>query len=72
MAARSLVNATVRCYSTCGMSDPAEKRVLYRFPDELSPDEAEQMDHVMDVDGEAYLRWLAGEGPDPCPPEGSE
>lgn len=23
----------------------------------------------IDVDAEAYLRWLAGEGPDPCPPE---
>ena len=70
--ARGLVVAASGCYRICGMSDPAAKRALYRFPEELSPDEAEQMDRVMDVDGEAYLRWLAGEGPDPCPPERSE
>jgi hypothetical protein len=54
------------------MSDPAEKRVLYHFPEKLTPGEAEEMDRVLDVDGEAYLRWLAGEGPDPCPPAHSE
>ena len=50
----------------------AKKRVFYRVPEELPPDEVEQLDRVMDVDGEAYLRWLAGEGPDPCLPERSE
>jgi hypothetical protein len=30
----------------------------------LDPEE-----EILDVDGEAYLLWLAGEGPDPCPPD---
>ncbi|MBN1610869.1 MAG: hypothetical protein JW940_29830 [Polyangiaceae bacterium] len=46
---------------------------LYRYPGELTAEDLAAMDHVVDVDGEAYLRWLeTGEGPDPCEPESSE
>ena len=57
------------------MSDPARadepKRPRYRYPEPLTAEERAEMQRVLDVDGEAYLRWLAGEGPDPCPPESS-
>jgi hypothetical protein len=58
------------------MSDPAERKLgeqppRYRYPEELTPEEIEQTKRVLNVDGEAYLRWLAGDGPDPCPPESS-
>lgn len=35
------------------------------YPEQLTDDERAQMNRVLDVDGEAYLRWLGGEGPDP-------
>ncbi len=45
----------------------ASERPEFAYPDELTPDEIEAMDRVLDVDSEAYLRWLeTGEGPDPC------
>lgn len=57
------------------MSDPAETEhrstPRYLYPEELTAEERAQTERVLDVDGEAYLRWLAGEGPDPCPPESS-
>jgi hypothetical protein len=43
-----------------------EERPRYAYPETLTPEERAEMDRVLDVDGEAYLRWLAGEGPDPC------
>jgi hypothetical protein len=52
-------------------SKPVEGRVKHRYPEELTPEELAQMKRVMPVDGEAYIRWLRGEGPDPCPPESS-
>jgi hypothetical protein len=40
---------------------PEERPVLP--PEMLEPDDGE----ILDVDGEAYLRWLeTGEGEDPC------
>lgn len=44
----------------------AHERPGFLYPEQLTDDERAEMDHVLDVDGEAYLRWLAGEGPDPC------
>ncbi|HEY6559480.1 MAG TPA: hypothetical protein VI072_19490 [Polyangiaceae bacterium] len=49
----------------------ASKRPRYRYPEELTAEERTELQRVLDVDGEAYLRWLAGEGPDPCPPGSS-
>jgi hypothetical protein len=77
-----LADPTGKPYST-GMANrgptPSEpvraeepKRGRYRYPEELSAEERAQMARLLDVDGEAYLRWLAGEGPDPCPPESSD
>jgi len=43
----------------------------YRYPEELTASERAETASVLDVDGEAYLRWLAGEGPDPCVRESS-
>lgn len=73
---RGLAIATSRLRGLCArmhsraMSDSARasgRERLYRFPEELTAEELEQMDRVLDVDGEAYLRWLeTGEGPDPC------
>jgi hypothetical protein len=48
-----------------GQSDPPR----YLYPEQATPEERAQMARTLDVDGEAYLRWLAGEGPDPGPPE---
>ena len=54
-------------------SDPAEDArgtpaaPRYAYPEPLTPEDMEGMDRVLDVDGEAYIRWLMGEGPDPCP-----
>jgi hypothetical protein len=59
------------------MVPPAERAVRvaesprYRYPEELSADERAEVDRVLPVDGEAYLLWLAGDGPDPCLPESS-
>ena len=50
---------------------PADDRPRYRYPEELTPEELAEMQRDSGVDGEAFLRWLAGEGPDPCPPEPS-
>jgi hypothetical protein len=42
-------------------------RPRFVYPEQLTPDDLEAMDQVLDVDAEAYLRWLeTGEGPDPC------
>jgi len=60
------------------MSDPAEEAKpvnpppRYRYPEELTTEELAEMERILPVDGEAYLRWLAGEGPDPCPPGSSD
>jgi hypothetical protein len=58
------------------MSDPAKARQgdqpRYLYPEEVTAEERAEMARVLEVDGEAYLRWLAGEGPDPCPPESSD
>jgi len=51
-------------------------------PQRFKPDPADEAEfraalgdiearRLLEVDGEAYLRWLAGEGPDPCPPKSS-
>jgi hypothetical protein len=56
------------------MSDPAKaprEQPRYLFPEVPSAEERAQMARALDVDTEAYLRWLAGEGPDPCPSESS-
>jgi len=42
---------------------PAAPR--YAYPEPLIPEDMEGMDRVLDVDGEAFLAWLAGEGPEP-------
>lgn len=62
------------------MSDPARaeplERKLYR-PDPADEEEIRagladvEAGRFIDVEAEGYLRWLAGEGPDPCPPESS-
>jgi hypothetical protein len=43
----------------------------YRYPDALTAEGRAEMDRTLPVDGDAYLRWLAGDGPDPCAPEPS-
>jgi len=48
-----------------------DNRPKYRYPEELTASERAEAAIVLDVDGEAYLRWLAGEGPDPCVRESS-
>lgn len=56
------------------MSDPPKaprEQPRYLFPEVPSAEERAQMARALDVDTEAYLRWLAGEGPDPCPSESS-
>jgi hypothetical protein len=50
--------------SKAGQSD----RPRFLYPEQATPEVRAQMARRLDVDGEAYLRWLAGEGPDPCPP----
>ncbi len=47
---------------------PAESldRPKYLYPEDVSPAEQSEALRLLDVDGEAYLRWLAGEGADPC------
>lgn len=52
------------------MSDPAERskdaEPHYRYPEQLSPAEREQLTRTRVVDAETYMRWLeTGEGPDP-------
>jgi hypothetical protein len=44
----------------------------FGYPEKLTVEEEAQVQHVLPVDGEAYVRWLRGEGPDPCPPESSD
>jgi hypothetical protein len=55
------------------MSDPAPKRSsarprLHKLAEGAIPqDELDTIDDVVEVDAEAYLRWLeSGEGPEPC------
>lgn len=50
-----------------GMFGPEQRRVLYRLPDDaIPPEELAVIDQIVEVDVEAYLRWLeTGEGPDP-------
>jgi hypothetical protein len=58
-----------RVDSVAPEESPADKsdRPRFVYPEELTPDELQAMDQVLDVDSEAYLRWLeTGEGPDPC------
>ncbi len=62
----------LRC-QTSGMSDPAERATpaaeppRYRYPEELTAEQREQLKRSRVVDAEAYLRWLeTGEGPEPC------
>ncbi len=43
----------------------ASSRPRFAYPEPLTAEELAEMDEVLDVDGEAFLRWLAGEGPDP-------
>jgi hypothetical protein len=38
----------------------------YLYPEQATTEEREQMTRRMDVDSEAYLRWLEGVGSDPC------
>jgi hypothetical protein len=48
---------------------PADEsdRPRFVYPERLTPGELQAMDEVLDVDSEAYLRWLeTDEGPDPC------
>jgi hypothetical protein len=52
-------------------AQPVERdaqRVAFSYPENLTAEERAEVDRTLDVDGEAYLRWLAGEGPDPCAP----
>jgi hypothetical protein len=49
------------------------KGTPHRYPDEVTAEDLAAMDRVVDVDAEAYLRWLeSGKGPEPCEPESSE
>lgn len=49
-----------------GAPTPGDDRPKYRYPEELSPVELEQLSRSRVVDAEAYMRWLeTGEGPDP-------
>ena len=55
------------------MSDPAKRPSQaaepprYRYPEELTAEQREQLKRSRVVDAEAYLRWLeTGEGPEPC------
>ena len=62
-------SATVEVSSSL-MSNPAKaprEQPRYLFPEVPSTEERAQMARALDVDAEAYLRWLAGEGPDPFP-----
>jgi hypothetical protein len=52
------------------MSDPAEPRSAepprYRYPGELTEEQAAEMRRSRVVDAERYIDWLEnGEGPDP-------
>ena len=53
------------------MSDVANAgpsdRPRYLYPEQATAEEREQMTRRIDADSEAYLRWLEGVGPDPCP-----
>ena len=67
-------SATVEVSSPL-MSDTANaprEQPRYLFPEVPSAEERAQMARALDVDTVAYLRWLAGEGPDPCPSESSD
>jgi hypothetical protein len=48
-------------------SERAEATPRFVYPEPLSAADVEDMEHDLDVDGAAYIRWLMGEGPDPCP-----
>lgn len=48
------------------LSEPQRKQV-FRLAEEPSAQELAEMQAVVQVDSEVYLRWLeTGEGPDPC------
>ena len=52
------------------MSDPAEPRrpehARYRYPGQLTEEEAAEMQRSRVVDAEPYIDWLEnGDGPDP-------
>lgn len=52
-----------------GPSEPASQQpATHAFPEPVSEAEQADMDRLLDVDGDAYQRWLAGDGPDPCVP----
>ena len=58
-------------------SNPAPRgdggaRSSYVYPERLTAEERAEVDRMLDVDAEAYLRWLAGDGPDPCSDESRE
>jgi hypothetical protein len=44
---------------------PAPSGPRYVYPEALTDKDLEDMDTVLPVDGEAFLKWLAGEGPEP-------
>jgi len=41
---------------------PGTNHGTYLYPEEVAAEERAEMARVLEVDGEAYLRWLAGEG----------
>lgn len=51
-------------------TDPAtpdkERKVRYRYPEELTAEQVAEIRRSRVVDGERYIEWLEnGEGPDP-------
>jgi len=38
----------------------------YVYPEPLTSADLDDMDRVLAVDGEEFLKWLAGEGPEPA------
>jgi hypothetical protein len=75
----ALARTRSRTHTLTVPSDPTNKPPSadasppYRYPDEVTAEDLAAMDRVVDVDAEAYLRWLeSGKGPEPCEPESSE
>lgn len=48
------------------MSDDV-KRPMYRYPEPLTEQDLAEMDQILDIDVEAFLRWLESGAEDPVP-----
>lgn len=50
-----------------GPLSESQRKQVFRLAEEPSAQELAEIQAVVEVDSEAYLRWLeSGEGPDPC------